>query len=376
MDIYLDNAATTRTCPEAIEEMGRVLSLEYGNPASHHAKGRQANKILQTSRETIAHALGSDIKDIYFTSGGTEANNWAITGCAHKLRHKGRHIVSTAIEHDSVLSPLEALRQQGYEITLVRPERSGIVTAQNISDALRDDTILVSVMLANNETGAILPVDEIVKSVRTGSNALIHVDAVHGFMKIPFTAKSMGADFVTISAHKIHGPKGVGALYIKDKKSLSPIITGGAQQSGLRGGTEPLHNIAGFAQAVRVQQLHMADTRNKMTGFQDYIRRELEILLPCAEILPAGLGDIMSISLPGYQGETIMNFLDYKNICVSRSSACKNNARSHVLEAMGLSSKVIDGTIRVSFSRYNTDEEIREFVKLLVFTKENIFPKL
>lgn len=372
----MDNAATTRTCPEAIEAMGRVLSLEYGNPASPHAKGRQANKLLQNSRETIAHALGTDTKDIYFTSGGTEANNWAITGCAHKLRHKGRHIVSTAIEHDSVLAPLEALRQQGYEVTLVKPERSGIVTAEAISGALRDDTILVSAMLANNETGAILPIEDIVKSVREHSNALIHVDAVQGFMKMPFTAPSLGADFISVSAHKIHGPKGVGALYIKTQKSIKPIITGGSQQYGLRGGTESLHNVVGFAEAAKTQQQHAENTFQMETCFQEYIRCELAAVLPEAQILPMGLSGIMSISLPGYQGETITNFLDQKNVCVSRSSACKNNARSHVLEAMGLSPKLIDGTIRISFSRYNTDEEISEFVKLLVLTTQSIFPKL
>lgn len=376
MDIYLDNAATTMICPEVTEVIAKVLSSEYGNPSSMHGKGRRAAELLQRSRETIARILGADTNEIYFTSGGTEANNWAITGCAHKLRHRGKHIVATAIEHDSVLRPLEALKQQGYEITLVKPERSGVVTAKAIGDALREDTILVTAMLANNETGAILPTEAIADCVKERSTALFHVDAVQGFGKLPFTVKTLGADLLTVSAHKIHGPKGVGALYIKNTGLISPIITGGSQESGLRGGTESLHNIAGFAQAVRLAQLHMEKATLLMEGFQKYIRQRLEVLIPDARVLPEGLCSVMSISLPGYQGETLLNFLDYNNVYVSRSSACKNNARSHVLAAMELPAKIIDGTIRVSFSRYNTQEEIEKFLDFLVLTKKSVFPKL
>lgn len=376
MEIYLDNAATTRTCHEVIDVMGHVLSHEYGNPSSLHAKGRQANKILESSRTAIAEALGADVKSMFFTSGGTEANNWAIMGTAHKTRHKGKHIVSTAIEHDSVLMPLSFLRQQGYEITLVKPDSSGTVTAEAVRTALREDTILVSVMHVNNEVGRVLPTGEISAAVHKSSNALMHVDAVQGFMKTPISVRELGADLITISAHKIHGPKGIGALYIKNPRNISPIIRGGPQESGERAGTEALHNIAGFAEAVRVAGQCMSDTFTRLTGFQEYIRSELGRLIPDAVISPMGIPHIMSISLPGYQGEAILNFLDHKNVCVSRGSACKKNARSHVLEAMGLAPKVIDGTIRVSFSRYTNESEIEEFVKLLVLAKESIFKKL
>lgn len=372
--IYLDNAATTRACRQAVDAMLHVLSIEYGNSSSIHSKGREANKILESSRINIAGALGADAKNIYFTSGGTEANNWALMGAAYKCRHRGKHIVSTAIEHDSVLRTLEHLKQRGFEVTLVNPEKSGSVTSDAIKEALRPDTILVSVMLVNNETGAINPIEDIAKAVKENSNALLHVDAVQGFLKIPFNAKI--ADMITISAHKIHGPKGIGALYIKDRKNISPILWGGSQEKGERPGTESLHNIAGFAAAAQETQMYMVEATERMTGLQTHIRNELEVSIPEAQIVPMGAPHIMSISLPGYQGETILNFLDYKNVCVSRSSACKRNARSHVLEAMGLSPKVIDGTIRVSFSRYTTQNEIEEFITLLKLAKESLLPKL
>lgn len=376
MEIYLDNAATTRTCREAINVMGHVLSHEYGNASSLHRKGREANKILENSRKTIAAALGTESKNVYFTSGGTEANNWAILGSAYKNRHRGKHIISTAIEHDSVLKPLDFLKQQGFEITLLKPDRSGSVTPETVKAALRNDTVLVSVMHVNNETGVILPIADITKAVHENSGAIMHVDAVQSFMKIPFSSKKTDADMITISAHKIHGPKGVGALYIKQKTKISPVIRGGSQESGERAGTESLHNIAGFAEAVKVAEQCMTDTNKRLSNFHEYISRNLKSALPEALILPMGVPNIMSISLPGYQGEAILNFMDYKNVCVSRSSACKKNARSHVLEAMGLPPAVIDGTIRVSFSRYTTESEIQEFVKLLILAKESLLKKL
>lgn len=376
MEIYLDNAATTRVCDESADAIAHALTVEYGNPSSLHAKGREAEKILRESRDTVAHALDVDSKNVFFTSGGTESNNWALLGSAYKMRHRGRHIVSTAIEHDSVLRPLEFLKQSGFDVTFIKPDKSGVVSSETVKNALRRDTVLVSVMHVNNETGAVQPASEIIETVRGSCGALVHVDAVQSFLKIPFSAGAFGADMMTVSAHKIHGPKGVGALYIKNKSNISPMIWGGAQESGQRAGTESLHNIAGFAAAVKAAEKHIGEADVRYREFQNYIRCKVSDAVPGVSFLPMGVPNIMSIALPGYQGETVLNFLDHNGVCVSRSSACKRNARSYVLEAMGLPAKTIDGTIRVSFSRYTNESEIQEFVRLLILATESIFTKL
>jgi len=363
MYIYLDNAATTPTAPEVSEAVCDVLSTCWGNPSSLHKPGREAAGLLTSARETVAEALGAPPHELFFTSGGTEANCWAILGTAHRMRRRGKHVITTAIEHDAVLSPFKLLETQGFEVTYLTPGKSDFPTL--LKSALRDDTVLVSAMLVNNETGEILPVREMAKIVHAKGNAVFHTDAVQGFLKIPFTASALGADLVTVSAHKIHGPKGIGGLWIKKGVKPEPMILGGGQESGLRAGTEPLHNIVGFAKAAELAKAQMSESTARLTEFQARVRQTLSTTLPHAEILPMGAPHIMSISLPGYKSQVIMNYLDGKGVYVSNSSACKKGGRSHVLEAMGLPQKIIDGTIRVSFSRYNTLEDVDIFCDTL-----------
>lgn len=374
MYIYLDNAATTHVCPEVIEAMNRVLREYGGNPSSLHRPGREAEGLLSSSRESVAEVLGGKATEVCFTSGGTEANNWAIESAAHKSRHSGRHIIATGIEHDSVLRPLKFLESRGWEVTYLSPAKPDLLS--QLKNALRDDTVLVTAMLVNNETGAILPIREMAEAVHKNSAALFHTDAVQGFMKIPFTVRSLGVDLLTVSAHKLHGPKGVGALWIKDGVKLSPLLRGGKQESGLRSGTESLHNIAGFAEAVRLAEPQMDSATRKFSELQTALRQTLSKALPRARILPADSPHIMSVSLPGYPGQVIMNYLDAKGIFVSTGSACKRGGRSHVLEAMGLSPEVAGGTIRVSFSRYNTVSEISRFCDALIEASKALLPKL
>jgi len=373
LSIYLDNAATTPLCPEAIREMTRILSEQYGNPSSIYAPGREALALLDAYRQTVAEALGARPEEITFTSGGTEANNWAIRAAVHKLRRRGKHIVSTAIEHDSVRQTLAEMGQSGFEVTLVGPSKDGAVSVEDVCQAVRPDTVLVSVMLVNNETGVLQPVSEIAGALRaSGSEALIHTDAVQAFMEIPFSPKELGIDLLSVSAHKIHGPKGVGALWKTPGLRLSPLLFGGQQEHGRRAGTEALHNIAGFAAAVTAAEA--ADAGAHLRRLQAVLRETLKDVLPDASVLPMGAPQIASVSLPGCRSEVLMNDLDAQGIYISRSSACKKGGRSHVLEAMRLPPAVIDGTIRVGFSRMNTEEEVRVFVLRLQETKMRLFP--
>ena len=257
--IYLDNAATTVPAPQVAAEMARVLQDIPGNPSSLHSLGRDAKRCLTACRETVSDALGGT-GSLYFTSGGTESNLWAISGALHLMRHKGRHIIAAAIEHDAVLAPLRDLTDRGYEVSLLPADQSGQIAPEDLADALRADTALVSVMLVNNETGAVLPVKRMAELTRKHSNALFHTDAVQGFCKIPFTADDLGADLLSVSAHKLHGPKGVGALWVRDGVKLPPLFRGGGQEEGFRSGTEALHNIAGFAKAVSLAQERFAET--------------------------------------------------------------------------------------------------------------------
>ncbi|MBR2831823.1 MAG: cysteine desulfurase [Oscillospiraceae bacterium] len=359
MTVYFDNAATTRVRPEAAELMVRLMCEDYGNPSSTHGLGRAAAAELSAARKKVASALGCGEGEVFFTSGGTESDNWAILGGVYNMRHRGRHIISSAAEHDAVRRPLERLRDQGYEITFLAPDRAGRITAEAVEAALRPDTVLVSLMLVNNETGAVSPIREIADTLkRAKSEALLHTDAVQGFLKVPFSARTLGADMISVSAHKIHGPKGTGALYIKTGLKLPPFHMGGSQEKGLRAGTEALPAIAAFGECARLGAEEFREATENMRRVRDRVRLRLTSALP--ETVFIGEGDaphILSLSLPGYKSEVLMNLLDSEGICVSKSSACKKGARSHVLEAMGLGNKVIDGAIRASFSRYSTLEE-------------------
>ncbi len=367
MTVYFDNSATTKVCDEAAKAVMRMMTEEYGNPSSMHRLGRQAKTELDDARKEIAAAIGAMPEEIFFTSGGTEADNWALFSSAELRRHHGKHIITTAVEHDAVLKSAEKLEHMGYTVSYIGTDSTGRIDMEEFKDALRDDTVLVSVMLVNNETGAVNDIAAISRELRKKkSQAILHTDAVQAFCKIPFTAKSLGADLITLSSHKIHGPKGCGALYIKKGMRFPPIILGGGQEKNHRSGTEGLPNIVGFATAAKIGIELMPQSVENMRKLREYTKNRVLELIPDAVAIGAGdAPHILSISLPGYKSEVLMNFLDTEGICVSRSSACKKGGRSHVLEAMKLPNKVIDGAIRVSFSRMNTMEEAEYFaVKL------------
>ena len=367
MDVYFDNAATTRVCPEAAAVVARVLTEDFGNPSSTHAAGRRAKAVLDTARRQVAAALHAKPDEVVFTSGGTEADNWAVLSGAHLGRHRGKHLVVSAVEHDAVRRSADALEAQGYTVTWLKPDASGAIDPADFEASLRDDTVFASVMLVNNETGAVNPIAALSAALhRRCPGALFHTDAVQAFCKIPFTPAALGADLITVSSHKIHGPKGAGALWIRPGVRLRPLLCGGGQEKGLRAGTEPLPAIAGFGAAAELAAAAQPAFAENAAALRRRITDALAETLPQAQILGSGgAPHILSLSLPGYRSEVLMNCLDADGICVSKSSACKKGGRSHVLEAMGLPAPVIDGAIRVSLSRYSTAEEADWFVQRL-----------
>lgn len=373
--MYLDNASTTKPYPQVIDAIFQNLSTHFANPSSSHTLGRSAATCLEDARKTLLNALGEKGK-VYFTSGGTEANNWAIKAALHKNRHLGKHIIATAIEHDSVLALLKQLETQGYELSFLQPDAQGNISLSQLETTLRPDTALVVSMLVNNETGGILPVGDMVKLVRKQSKALFFTDAIQAFCKIPFCPTELGVDFLSVSGHKIHGPRGVAALWVQDKVSITPLLYGGGQESGLRSGTESLHNIVGFTKAVELAKASFAHTSAHLLDLQQYFREHLMVALPTAKLLPQGAPHIVNFSLPGYKSEVLMNFLDAKGIYLSHASACKKGGRSHVLSAMGLAPKIIDGSLRVSFSYETTILELDTLIKALVTAQKTLFQSL
>ena len=365
--IYFDNAATTMPCPEAVEAVTRALTEEYGNPSSGYALGRRAAEELRRARESVAKAVGCDASELIFTSGGTEGDNMAIRGAAYLQRHKLRHIITSQAEHDAVRKTCLSLQGQGYEVTFLKPDRSGRISVDAVMGALRENTGLISLMLVNNETGAVSDIAAISAAVRRVSpRVLVHSDCVQALLKVPFTPKKLGADLVTVSSHKIHGPKGAGALYVRRGLRLPPLVTGGGQEGEVRPGTEPMPAILGFGAAAKACKTSLTDDAGRMRGIKEHLVSELPAAIPGLQIIgESGAPHILSISLPGYKSEVIMNLLDARGICVSKSSACRRGARSHVLEAMGESPEVIDGAVRVSLSRFSTTEEADTFIREL-----------
>lgn len=359
MSIYLDNAATTMVCPEAAQAALDAMTKHFGNPSSTYRLGREAKKLMDGARASVAKALDCPADDLYFTSCGSESDNWAlIRGAEYNIR-AGRHIISSAAEHDAVLKSLEYLRSRGWDVTLLSPDRSGSISCQSVMDALREDTALISLMTVNNETGAVTDIGSIAAAVHaSGSRALIHTDAVQAFMKIPLSARGLGADMISISGHKIHAPKGIGALYIRRGLNLPSYILGGGQERGRRAGTENLPQIAAFGAAAETAMAQMPEYTGRMAALRQYAAERLCAENPGLLIIGGGAPHILSISLPGFRSEVLMNWLEAKDIFVSKSSACKKGGRSHVLEAMGLKSDVIDGALRISFSRFTTREDI------------------
>lgn len=366
MGVYLDNAATTRVCPEAADIAYKTMLETYGNPSSTHTKGREAKAVLDNARKQLAAALDCAPGEVYFTSCGSEGDNWAIINGAESMRRKGLHIISSEVEHDAVRKSMDELKRRGFEVTMLKPESDGSISPETVAAALRPDTVLVSLMMVNNETGAVTDIAAVAKALKKAKSiALLHTDAVQGFMKVPFSAKRLGADMITVSGHKIHAPKGIGALYIKTGVKIKPYIMGGAQESGLRAGTEAMPQIAAFGKACELAKASMNDATERMAQLRQYAAGRIVAEMPEAVIIGGGAPHILSVSLPGWRSEVLMNFLEARSVFVSRSSACKKGGRSHVLEAMGLPAEVIDGAVRISLSRYTTKDELDELCSAL-----------
>lgn len=359
MEHYLDNSATTRVCEAAAKAAYEAMTSVYGNPSSTHTKGREAKKLLDSSRAQTAAAIGCKPAELVFTSCGSESDNWALLSGAEAMHRKGKHIISSSVEHDAIRKTLDELEKQGYEITRLAPDNTGAISVESVKNALRDDTILVSLMLVNNETGAVTDIRGIADMLKkSGSQALLHTDAVQGFMKVPFSAKTLGADMISVSGHKIHAPKGIGALYVRDGLRLKPFIAGGAQENGRRAGTEAMPQIAAFAAACAEASKNMDAGISRMAAQKAEIIDRLSAGIPELKYVRTAAPHILSISLPGWRSEVLMNYLEAREVYVSKSSACKKGGRSHVLEAIGIKSDVIDGAIRIGLSRFTTDDDI------------------
>ena len=375
--IYLDNAATTRVCPEAAAAAAEMMTDNFGNPSATYKLGREAKAAVDEARAKIAKALGCRPAEVYFTACGSEGDNWALFSGAEKMRHAGNHIISSVLEHDAVRKSLDKLEKLGCAVTRLKPDEAGNITPEMVADALREDTILVSLMLVNNETGAVTDIAGVARVLKEkNSRALLHTDAVQGFLKVPFRADKLGADMITVSGHKVHAPKGVGALYIRSGLKLPPYLHGGGQEQGIRAGTEATPQIAAFGVAAELGFRQMAEATARMAALRSHAIERLTQELDPVQIIPGGAPHILSISLPGYRSEVLMNFLEAREIYTSRSSACKKGGRSHVLEGMGLPPKVIDGALRVSFSRFTTMEEIDAFCDALREAQKSLFPSL
>ena len=366
---YLDNSATTRPNDACVEAMTTMLREQWGNPSSLHEKGVTALRMLNDARKQVAKAMGAQPERIFFTGSGTEADNWAIYGAARRRGKRGKHIVTTQVEHHAVLHPMEDLQAQGFEVTYLTPDEEGFVSAEKLEKALRPDTILVSVMMVCNETGAVMPISDMIRATRRKSPlALFHTDAVQGLGKVPFQAKTLGADLISVSGHKLHGPKGVGALYMKPGVNLPPYIRGGGQESGMRSGTEATPAIIGFGAACAAQDF--AAHIRKMSALRNLCRRELSQI---DGVVLLGKGDaphIVTASVPGLRSQGILNCLQEKGVYVSAGSACSRGHRSHALEAMGLSAAVMDGAFRVSLCADNTEEDILRLAQALKYAKD------
>ena len=359
MEHYLDNSATTRVCPEAAQAALKAMTECYGNPSSTHTKGREAKKLLDESRKQVAEALGCTAAELVFTSCGSESDNWAILYGAEYMKRKGNHIISSAVEHDAVRKALDELESRGFSVTRLKPGADGSISVESVLSALRSDTVLVSLMMVNNETGGVTDIAAIAKALKkAGSIALLHTDAVQAFMKIPFSAKTLGADMISISGHKVHAPKGIGALYIRSGLRLKPFIVGGGQENGRRAGTEAMPQIAAFAAACKAGLECRREALEHIRSLKSLCLDTLTRDIPELSFIQAEAPHILSISLPGWRSEVLMNYLEAQGIFVSKSSACKKGARSHVLEAVGLSPRQIDGAVRIGFSRFNTEEDV------------------
>ena len=370
---YLDNSATTQVLPAVAQKAVELMVEEFGNPSSLHTRGFQARKLLEEARAQVADALGAQPEEITFTSGGTESNNLVLFGAAQARRRLGNKIVTTAAEHDSVLNPCRALEQQGFQVVYLKPDSTGRLWEEALAQAIDEKTILVSVMLVNNETGAVFPVEAAGKAIRRKkAPALLHTDAVQGFGKLPFTVKRLGVDLLTLSGHKIHAPKGIGALYMKKGVRVLPQTLGGGQERGLRSGTESVPLICALGEAVK--QLPPArETLERVGELNSLLRQHLAQLPQVTIHSPEeGLPYVLNFSAGRVRGETMLHFLAERGVYVSSGSACGRAKPSHVLEAMGLPKEQVESALRVSFSRFSTREDVEALAEGLKLGLETL----
>lgn len=365
MEIYLDNSATTAVSEAAAKEVLSMMTECYANPSSLHKKGLEAQLKLDAAHKQIASSIGARVDEVFFTSGGTEANNTVLFGVPQTYRRLGNRIVTTAFEHSSVYESALELQKRGYDVVFIKPDKNGCIDPKEIVDAVDDKTVLVSAMLVNNEIGSVLPIAKIAAAVkRKNPKTLVHTDAVQAFGKIPVNVSKFKVDFMTITAHKIHGPKGVGALYIKKGVRITPLLYGGEQQRKIRPGTEPAELIVGFGKACEEIMRDMKKNDEHVRSLRD----ELHTLADSCEHIVINsdpeftIPYIVNMSVPSMRSETMLHFLESKNIYVSSGSACAKGKKSHVLEAMGLKSELIDSALRISFCAHNTKEDIHALI--------------
>lgn len=371
MEAYLDNSATTRCCKAATEKMVQLLTLDYGNPSSMHMKGVEAEKELTEAKKKIAKTLKVQEKEIIFTSGGTESNNLAIIGGAMANKRAGNHVITTGIEHASVSNPMKYLEENGFEVTRLSVDQDGIISIEELKAALRPDTILVSIMQVNNEIGAVQPVEEAGKVIKAyNPSILFHVDAIQSYGKMEIRPKKIGCDLLSVSGHKIHGPKGSGFLYIKDKTKIRPQILGGGQQKGMRSGTENVPAFAGLGVAAEEIYKDSEAKINHMFTLREHFIEEvskIEGVSVNGKKTRENAPHITSVSIDGVRAEVMLHSLEDKGIYVSAGSACSSNkpAVSATLKGIGLPDRLLDSTIRFSFCVDTTEEEVDYAIEVM-----------
>lgn len=377
-EIYLDNSATTRAYDEVIDLMSKVYREDYGNPSSKHQKGVESESYVKEAKEIIAKSLKASAKEILFTSGGTESDNTALIGCAMAGKRRGNHIITTKIEHPAILETTGFLQRQGFEITYLNVDKDGIVDLEQLKNALTHETIIVSVMHTNNEIGAVEPLEEIGKIIKSfDKDILFHVDAVQGYGKFNIVPKKANIDLMSVSGHKIHGPKGIGFLYIKEGTKILPYILGGGQQGGMRSGTENVPSIAGIGQAVKMIYENLEADRERMYALKDKLIEgvtKIDGVKINGKTGDQSASHIISISVKNVRAEVLLHALEEKGIYVSSGSACASNKNtvSDTLRAIGLEKEFLDSTIRISLSVFNTSDEIEYTIAALT----EIIPEL
>ncbi len=372
METYLDNSATTKVYAEVVDVMKKTMEEDYGNPSSKHICGVRAENYIKNARELIAATLKCQPKEILFTSGGTESNNMAIIGGAYANKRSGMHILTSAVEHSSVKEPMRFLAEMGFEVEYLKPDAYGVVSPRTVAASLRPDTVMVSVMYVNNEIGTVEPVEAIGRAVKEyNPNILYHVDAIQAYGKFRIVPKNLKIDLLSVSGHKIHGPKGTGFLYIKDKTKIKPIIFGGGQQNGMRSGTENVPGIAGLGRAAEIVYKNLDRDRGHMYALQKRLIDGVSAIEgtkvngPCDMELRAP--HIVSVSFAGVRSEVLLHALEERGIYVSSGSACSSNkpALSNTLVAIGLERELLDSTLRFSLCGENTPEQIDYTIEAL-----------